>query len=427
MDISQAFQIMRTSARLRGTSDPGLIGRVQTELDKMTAEAVRKGVTLPPAKPLVRALGVGAGLNVRPVDAMLRLARATRPPITDDIYDWYRHWAWLRYLGVFDVDGGGQLKLDQMALRVNGNQRRVMSEDLGVGFGVLVAEHWCRHLGAVGPINVVDVDLAMNDPHHWLHRRGDIAVGRRQPDYVLTYSTSAGHYGVKTLECKGSSSAGNVSKQLARAATQLACLELDGTCPQGIAVATVSNGAGVTYYAIDPDDDEDLDAIPITDEDLERARRGEFRRRPWEESRPIVATDLVAASLIDGMGALADYAGNEEAAARLLPADRPRWSGRRRTDRVEISTAAGTFVGVEHQMPTPDGRPLRVFMGVDAEVDAALMDGTPGAVQAAQARFQDRRSKDAVDAAMEESIRGVSAEDATGATSAEGAALIVRL
>lgn len=428
VDLSQAFQVMNTPARVQGVSDLQLIGRVQSELDKIAAEAVARRVAPPPMKPLVQAVGVGGGIDARPVSAMLRLARATRPPTSDDVYDWYKHWAWLRYLGVFAVGGSGNLKLDQLALRVKGNQRRVMSEELGVGFGVLVAESWCRQLGAIGSITVVDVDLALNDPGHWPHQRGDIAVRSRQPDYLLTYTTAGGLYGVKTLECKGASAAGGVSKQLARAATQLACLELDGNVPQGIAVATVSNGTGVTYHAVDPEDGGRLDAVRVTEEDLHRARRGGLRRGDWKGVRTLPASDVIAASLVDGMGSLADYAGNEQAATRLLPEERPRWSGRRRAERTEIPTDVGTFVGVEHQLPTPDGRPLRVFMGVDADVDAALAEGEPQAVREAQERFQERRGgTEVADDAIDQSIRGISADEAAAATSPEGATLILRV
>lgn len=99
---------------------------------------------------------------------MLRLARATRPLVSDDVYDRYRHWGWLRYLGIFDQHPAGRLGLSDAGVAVRANQRRVMSEDLGVGFGCLVAEKWCRELGATSPVTLVDVDLALHEGRRWL-------------------------------------------------------------------------------------------------------------------------------------------------------------------------------------------------------------------------------------------------------------------
>jgi len=128
----------------------------------------------------------------------------------------------------------------------------------------VVAEQWCKQLGATGPITIVDVDLALHEGRRWLRvHRADPTIGDRQPDYLLAYPDprNARAFVFKTLECKGTVSLANVTGQLARAVTQLGSLELSGVTPQGIAVSTVSNRDGVHYLAVDPEDDQSSDTV----------------------------------------------------------------------------------------------------------------------------------------------------------------------
>lgn len=397
----------------------GLVAAVQAEVNSLVAHAAASGGVMP-AKPVTPAVGVDGGLVTRPIDGMLRLARATRPLVSDDVYDWYRHWGWLRYLGIFDRGRGGALLLSAAGLGVRANQRRVMSEDLGVGFGCVVAERWCRHLGATGPITVVDVDLALREGRHWFRRHGaDPSVGDRQPDYLLVYpdprNTRAFAY--KALECKGTVSLGNASGQLARAVTQLGSLELNGVSPQGIAVSTVSNCDGVHYLAVDPEDDEDVDAVTVTDRDLDRARESAEVRRSADGTVEIDAGEFIAAAILMTAGTLADYGGNNEAAVEFLPQTTWDRLARRPRDRVVRETAEGTFRGVEYRLPGPDGTPLYVFMGVAESVDRALVSGDIDEVTAAQVAFSAER--------RDRSAPGPS--DLVSATGDDGAVLLLRL
>lgn len=385
MDLAEALTTMATPVWIPGQSDNALIAAVQNELNLITAKATAAGQTLP-TKPLSPAVGVAGGLVARPIDALHRLAKATRPLISDDVYHWYRHWSWLRYLGIFDVTAGG-LGLSATGLRVRANQRRVMSEEVGVGFGVLVAEQWCRHLGASGPILVVDVDLALYEGRSWVElHAGRLRVGGRQPDYLMIYPdpSSASAFAFKAVECKGTASAANVPGQLARATTQLASLSLGGSAPQGIAVDTISDRAGVRYRAVDPEDDTRPDTVTISNEDLQRARQPADLQQSRDGVISVPAGEFIATSLLVGMGTLADYAGNLSAAAELLPPVTRERLHRVERDRTTRETEDGTFVGIEQLLPTPTGEQLRVFSGVAANVDAALTTGRLEAVRAAQ-------------------------------------------
>lgn len=267
-----------------------------------------------------------------------------------------------------------------------------MSEDLGVGFGCLVAEQWCRHLGAVGPVTIVDVDLALHEGRRWLQLHGaDPNMGDRQPDYLLIYpdAINVRAFTFKALECKGTVSLPNCTGQLARAVTQLGSLELSGVAPQGIAVATVSNRDGVQYFAVDPEDDQIPDTVVVTSRDLERARAREPRAftRSQKGAIDIGAGEFIGTSLLMSAGTLADYAGNNAAAAEFLPPPTLSRLSRRPRDRVERETEEGNFRGVEYRFPAPDGTQLHVFMGVVDSVDNALLSGDLDEVIAAQMNF----------------------------------------
>lgn len=418
MDPHEALARMHSRVYVPGRSDTGLARTVQSEVDALVADAAAAG-TLLPAKLVTPALGVDGGMVARPIDAMLRLARATRPLISDDVYDWYRHWGWLRYLGIFDRGLGGQLRLSAAGLGVRANQRRVMSEDLGVGFGCVVADLWCTHLGAAGATAIVDVDLALHEGRRWLQHHGaNPAVGDRQPDYLLIYPDIANTraFAYKSLECKGTVSLANAGGQLARAVTQLASLELSGVTPQGIAVTTVSNGSGVQYLAVDPEDDQGVDAVVITDRDLARSREPNGVRRSRNGIDEIEAGEFIASSLLMNAGILADYGGNNEAAAHLLPPPTVSRLARRPRDRVVRETAAGVFRGVEYHFPTPSGPPLYVFMGVEANIDDALTSGDIDEVIGTQLRFSAERQES----------RAAGESELDGATSNDGAVLFLR-
>jgi hypothetical protein len=418
VDLVEALDVMDTYVRVPGRSDAGLAHAVQAEVDALVVDAAARGKALP-AKPVTPAAGVDGGVYVRPIDAMLKLSRAMRPLISDDVYSWYRHWGWLRYLGIFDQQVTGSLGLSEAGLAVRANQRRVMSEDLGVGFGCVVAEEWCRQLGAGGPIAFVDVDLALTEGRPWLRHHGaDPAVGDRQPDYLLVYPEpgSPRTFAYKALECKGTAWPVKVNGQLARAATQLASLELNGVPPQGIAVSTVSDESGVQYFAVDPEGDQGSQTVEVTDRDLAQAREPGDVTPTDDGAISIVAAQFIATSLLMAAGTLADYAGNNAAAAEFLPSPTLRRLSRGPQDRVVRETAEGVFRGVEYPFPAPGGTVLHVFLGVVDQVDDALASGEPDAVAAAQADYRaDRRERLAQD------TPGV-----VSATSDEGAILLLR-
>lgn len=152
--------------------------------------------------------------------------------------------------------GTGRLHLDTAALKyIGANQRRVLSEELGIGFGIIVAKQWCKARNpGIGPITVIDVDKAL--------KKGQVPLledkkNGRQPDYLLSYfdPTNPSVEIYDLLETKGTADKSNAKKQLSRAVTQRAGLTLNGQPITGIAISTISKANGFHVMAVDPEED----------------------------------------------------------------------------------------------------------------------------------------------------------------------------
>lgn len=254
MTIQDAIRLMAQTTKISMESDAALVGDITLRQAALAAAAnPRQGVRQ--KLPLIQAVGVQGDLALRPISAMLELARGTALNDDPEVAAFARRWSTLRYLGVFANHGRNtKLRLNRGALQFIGpNQRRVLSEDLGIGFGIMVAKHWCRTRDPrVGPITVIDVDKALH--------RGTVPnlllAGSRQPDYLLSYPdpTNSSLTTYELLETKGTVNATTARGQLARAATQLAGLTVSGSAMTGLAVATVSNVNGLGVLAVDPEE-----------------------------------------------------------------------------------------------------------------------------------------------------------------------------
>lgn len=383
MDIREAMLRMTTPVFMPGVSDATLV-------QKVIAKQHGAGSSGPRPKTPTPALGLGVGgVTVRPVDALHRLSRVTALTVEDDVYAVYEHWGWIRYLGAFGhVGSSPRLTLDQGALRhVHANQRRVMSEDLGVGFGVLLAEEWCRAMGATGTIRTTDVDKALRDNQGFLGLT-QAPGAKRQPDYLLQYSSpvAATVLESRLLETKGTVDRGNGITQLAHAMTQLASLVLDGSTPQGIAISTVSTTSGVTYLAVDPEGESD----PWTPEEstIDKAKTNRPTVRGREEALYVNRDEFFASATVTANATLADFAGLDEITATWLPEDAVLRSRRRPRSARRIPLDIGEYSGVEFSISAPGSDDLvTVFQGVERGVEEALRSGNDERVREAQQRF----------------------------------------
>ena len=375
MDIEEALALAGEPA--------WLIGGPPRALHEIDNAAQRLQPALDLERPTA-ADGLVGPVRLRPIDALLRLAKARRPEVPDDVHDAYRHWAWLRYLGALAHGPGRVLRLSEAGARVRASQRRVMSEELGVGFGLLLAEHWCRAMGCSTGVTGVGLDVVLREGYGWLEpsRRTD----GRQPDYLLLLDDPAlpTRKRLKTVVCKGTVAAGNAPGQLARAFAQLGGLRIDGSAAHGLAVATVSGVGDLCYQALDPDGGPRLE-LEVTGDRVHDVRRP--KRLGHGGVLDLAGAELVPTAVGVAIGALADYAGNAPAAERWLPPATLLRLGRTVRDRVVRESDEGVFIGVEGSFPTPDGRRLVVFRGLAAEVDEAISGGAVEEVAARQSEL----------------------------------------
>lgn len=412
----EAVHVARTKVLIPGASDHHLAADVEKLAAYHYPRDPLKG-TLTPAR------GLTGPIRVRPMEALLRLARATAPNVPSDVYKQYEHWAYLRYLGTFDVTAGNRLTLSDTGRAVYGNQRRVLSEEIGIGFSILLAEAWCRALGVRGAINALDVDQVLRGTYPNLNA----TTRGRQPDYLLQYADplNPGTFRHRLLESKGTKTVSHAKKQLARGVTQLGSLELNGGTVEGVAISIISANDGVSYLAVDPDDNQP--AFPVTDFDLEDARRDKAIRRYQDESKLRLSGDFLASATATTFGSIADFAGAYELAETWMPPRLSQTLKRKQTSRLVKETHYGPFVGHETLMPAPGtSGVLRVFQGAQESILRAMGSRDLRHVAEAQQEFASELGDDGD---VEFSTRGRrSAPDATvGAVAPEGTCLFLEI
>lgn len=388
--LCNAIRLMGTPVNILMKSD----GALALDVSNIQASKVKKYPGLPRKMKIVPATGIDGSLELRPIQAMLELARGTALRCNPLVLVWPA----LRYLGVFTKDGMSALRLDAAATRFIGpHQRCGLSEELGIGFGILVAKHWCMErvpgLHFSRAINVMDVDKAIG--------KGSVPnlqkVGRRQPDYLLAYQNPADTPGKITydlLETKGTVDESGVKKQLGRAVTQLAGLQLGGQPMTGIAVSTVSNENKILAKAVDPD--ENPFTWTPTDEVLRRWRAREAHLPAKGGAAISASSDLLpeneeflATATNADNAALAAFGGLRKTAEKWLPTLPAIGETDAETSR-ELDI--GEFVGTECVIRVSDAE-VRVYQGVEKQVAGALRDLKYSGVVEAQQEFTESIEK----------------------------------
>ena len=401
MDLAEAVRIARGRVKLEGRSDASLAKQV-------TGYARRVPVTS-------RAAGLKDGILLSPGEALHRLAVATRPRPHDDVGELNRLWGLARYHAFFDRSSG-PLGVSAAGRQIVGTQRRHTSEDLGIGFGVLLAEHWLQASlpGAVNMVDPVDVDVAL--------RAGLVIAGRkiptkvdkkRYPDYLLVVNdtSSPSRFHIRALECKGSANLGTVVRQLARAAGQLDSLEVDGKTPTGLAVATVSPGgslrasgrprarATMSYRAVELPGHEQVYTVPtrllipgagaLTPRQIVRRRPDQVmadNRTRIFDLGDVLPEPLLATAIRISWTRLAGIAAHPAAARLWTPGSDDYEQVNNPPERPRVDTPYGTAVGTSISISI-GGQTLTVSFGVEKTIDDALSLADPDAVLNAQAEF----------------------------------------
>jgi hypothetical protein len=382
MDLSHAYHVAGSLVRFHGSSDCDLARKIQN-----SPNFAGHG------KPLTPAVGLEDGVTLVPFRALHWLSYATRPRYQDDLLDMYLHWAHARYIGLFDHLGDGSslptLTLSGAGQRIKGNQRRVTSEEMGIGFGALLANYWFERTGAAGlPVGIVDVDAALDDRYIFAggSRHAVRAISDRRPDYLLVAPDPSRRrrYRVRALECKGtSSSIGYSVRQLASAAEQLAGITVGGRIPAGLAVSTVTMNGQMSYLAIDPAED-DEPSYPVNSNTIDEALGFQLQDNVTDVPPGLLTNASVRAS----WAALADFGGNMAALDRWAPAVMRRRLARQPRQRDTFETPYGPARGTTVTVGV-DGQRLQIRYAVEATVDQQMTE-RPEAICDAQSAFAER-------------------------------------
>jgi hypothetical protein len=389
VDLYHACHVVGSLVRLPGMSDCHLIDRIQA------VPGFAGG-----SKRLMPAAGLEGGVTLRPIAALHWLSYATRPRYQDDLLDRYLHWALARYIGLFEHVGDGWplpvLRLSEAGQRIKGNQRRVTSEEMGVGFGALLASHWLRQTGASSlPASIVDVDAALDDRYIYAggSRQAVRAIKGRRPDYLLVVPdpSSRRMYRVRALECKGTCSGISYGiRQMASASQQLTGITVGGRVPKGLAVSTVTGNDRLSYLAIDPDEADDP-SYPVNSNTIDQAAGFQL----GDNLTNVPPGLLTNASVRAGWATLADFSGNLPALDRWAPSVMRRRLERQPRQRTTLDTpygpARGTSVAVDI-----DGQRLRITYAAEVSVDQQLTGPAEG-IADAQRVFAERLAQYAED------------------------------
>jgi hypothetical protein len=386
VDLYQALSTVGSAVYLQGHSDQALLDNVAKNSKFESA-----------AKTLSPALGLEHGTMIRPFDALHELSYVTRPRYQDDILDRYAQWGLMRYLGFFDLahDGSGppELKVSDAGRKIAGNQRRVTSEDMGIGFGALLARRWFAGTAAAGwPISIVDIDVALDDGYVYAGgiRQPVRKTGSRRPDYLMIAldPTTRDHYRVRMVECKGTISSGHAISQLASAAGQLGGITVAGRVPTGIAISTITGSNGVSYLAIDPEDDASEPSYWVTPDTVEQVANYQL---PVGDRPNVSPTALVSASVRASWATLADFGGNLDALEKWAPAVMRRRLDRRVRERITFETPFGTARGTSISFGFDQQR-LSVRYGIDRLIDDRISQDRAERITEAQVEFASRMS-----------------------------------
>lgn len=276
-------------------------------------------------------------------------------------------WAFLRYLAYFD-EKAGALTVGPEGRSLVGTQRRVASEELGVGFSLFVGRRWLQskfHSVSSSAISVADVEQVLAGRSRTISA---IPGRKRRPDWILSVQDPSRRFAVRNylLESKGAKEVGTVRAQLAGAAIQLNGVGVHGRAPMGLAVSTVSGSGRIKYFAVDPG--EEPDPVEIEPSNLEAFVRDGAQEtaggRPEFDQRYFAAS-----SVYWSMFGLADFARNDNAAEWLGETSRDYEDA---DDRVRShETGAGPVDGVRRRWRVPGGS-LSIVLGVNSEINEAL-------------------------------------------------------
>lgn len=389
MDLNQAMAVVGTPALFFGESDQWVADLAQGGLVNSRALAIPD---------------LHGGTHIRPVDLLLHLAHATRLNYQRTVLDVYMQWAIARYIGAFDTQRHPNPALQRIILsdaarRVVSNQRRVLSEDIGIGLASILSREVFTSRNPGMDLHLVDIDMAIAS--------GLIGApaGSRTDFLVVSTDRRNGHVlllGV--VEAKGSESRTNARLQLTKGARQI-----EET------VASVSGVSGVVSVA-----QSGRDEVRYSVVEVEPLWTGGIHDLGTSEG----AMDLMNAS----WAKIADIGDEPDLYMRLAPKKlkdrRPSLNRDQRSVKVRQEVWGNEYQGTEATIPLPGGR-LHVFLGAETGLLRALASGKGDDVMGSRERLR-RESGTGVGNRLDDSRDWEARSSKIESASEEGVALILR-
>src|ERR1017187_1440296 len=168
--------------------------------------------------------------HISPAEILLELAKASTPALLPPgMRDLSLRWAWLHYCWAFEAvvppPPIGKMRLSSAARDLAQHRKQVASDDLGVGFGLVLARRALEARFAPAITTAFDVEAIVKTPGV-LSTWGIQHTGPLLPDYFIRVSSLAGGTpwsSVWVLECKGTQGTGHL-KQIRKVLRQTATI-----------------------------------------------------------------------------------------------------------------------------------------------------------------------------------------------------------
>lgn len=270
------------------------VHRIAREMSRKSGYAHAKLPSVPVGQP-------GLALWTSPAEILRHVGVATSFFRNSRFAEVARHWAQVRYCGTMRANEKSILTLTEEGGDVVYHHKVAQSEQLGIGFALVVAQESLRKQYPGWEFNPVDADLALQFglPNTEPVRQKEQT--NRRPDYFLIGHRRNGLGGAKivVLECKGThDTSGHVYSQLAKACSQVCSVEVSGKTPEGLMVASSFSPSGIKSHILDPPGDSDL--WSGSGEEMDDLLDGEIGGppEPFERRAPTDNEDLIEPSQV---------------------------------------------------------------------------------------------------------------------------------
>ena len=344
---------------------------------------------------------------ISPIRLLHRLGVITTPVIPN-LADISSTWAIIRYLWAFELSDGTPnypLRLSRAALGIDVHQKRLMSDQIGVGMAALVME---SHFNAP---RAADVAVALNEQVLPVE-----LTEATSPDYLFWNAQQTAYY---VVECKGTRSSRNTAlEQLRRGTEQVPSLRFtDGRqTPTALVIGTRLTGNGTEVLIIDPPPDEEEPQGVI--------RRG---ANEWEisDSKEFQRVAGIVSEL-----KILGYAAADQAVEAIV---RRRWpqmveawpTWTRRT--VVRENMFGKFSGVQQTLPFLDDVRVEIFQGIGHGVLAGHLEHDDEKVRAEREELLGRIQTHDPDQVQQFGFRRTENTDGVGVRSVSSDGTILEL